>query len=58
MSAVFLALNEGGGGGGGGAERDNQTVASFCVIGLKGDLGQSRHSRKRGEPGRRANSVC
>lgn len=47
-----------GGGGGGRAERDNQTVASFCVIGLKGDLGQSRHSRKRGEPGRRANSVC
>lgn len=37
---------------------DNQTVASFCVIKLKGDLGQSRHLMERGRPGREAKSVC
>ena len=37
---------------------DNQTVALFCVIRLKGDLGQSRHLMKRAKPGRRAKLVC
>ena len=36
----------------------NQTVAVFCVIRLKGDLGQSRHLMKRAKPGRRAKLVC
>jgi len=36
----------------------NQTVALFCVIRLKGDLGQSRHLMKRAKPGRRAKLVC
>lgn len=39
MSAA-LALNER-------PQGDNQTVALFCVIRLKGDLGQSRHLMER-----------
>ena len=38
--------------------RDNQTVALFCVIKLKGDLGQSRHLMKRAKPGRGAKLIC
>lgn len=42
---------------------DNQTVALFCVIRLKGDLGQSRHLMERerqnleGEPDQSADLV-